>query len=82
MELTRMLVEVPIRVQTPPNWLAKESGINTRDGEIPRSFASAMDTGMKIATVAVLMMKADNPAMATHSTSSSLGSDVAASLPR
>lgn len=66
--LTSRLVEVPTRVQTPPNWLAKEIGISSRDGDSRRFLARVMVNGMKIATVAVLMMKADSTAIAPQRT--------------
>ncbi len=59
-----MLVDVPIRVQTPPNWLAKDRGINTRDGAIRRVFARMTVTGIRMATVAVLIIKAERRATA------------------
>ena len=82
MELTMMLVEVPIKVHTPPNWLANERGINTRDAGMSRSLARAMETGMKMATVAVLITRADKPAIVTHSTNRRRDGDLPASLPR
>lgn len=54
-----MFVEVPIRVQTPPNIEAKESGISSFEGLIPASRANPRTIGRKMATAAVLLMKAE-----------------------
>src|SRR5918997_4512040 len=58
-ELTRMLVEVPRSVQTPPNIEANESGISSFEGLTLMSLASESMTGMKTATAAVLLAKAE-----------------------
>ena len=55
-----MLVDVPMRVQTPPNMEAKERGIRSRPADTPASRATPMAMGRKIATAAVLLMKADS----------------------
>jgi hypothetical protein len=68
MEFTRMFVDVPINVQTPPNWLEKERGMRTLEGLILRDSANVMATGMKIATVAVLTMKAERTAIVMQRT--------------
>jgi len=73
-ELIRILVELPISVQTPPNWLANESGISTREDDNLRDFASIIATGINMATVAVFMMNADRRAIVIQSTTISLGS--------
>ena len=77
-----MLVEVPINVQTPPNWLAKERGISTRDGAIFRAFERMTAMGINMATVAVLMIKADSTAIVRHRTMISFRSPLPANLSR
>jgi hypothetical protein len=59
MELTRILVDVPISVVVPPIIPAKESGINILEGLTPTFDAIPIITGMKMATAAVLLMKAE-----------------------
>jgi len=54
-----MLVDVPISVHTPPNIEANESGINSFEGLTFVSRATPSTIGKKIATAAVLLMKAD-----------------------
>ncbi len=59
MELTSRLVEVPMSVQTPPNCDAYESGIKNREAGAPLLALAASTMGRKIATAAVLLMKAE-----------------------
>jgi len=59
MELTRMFVEVPMSVHTPPNIEANESGIRSFEALTSKSAATPITTGIKIATAAVLLMKAE-----------------------
>jgi hypothetical protein len=62
MELTRMLVEVPIKVQTPPNIEAKETGISNFEALMPVSRATPSKIGRNIAMTGVLLIKAErNP---------------------
>ena len=56
--LTRMLVDVPISVQQPPKMDAKLNGMSSRVGATPMAVDSWMTTGMKTATMGVLLMKA------------------------
>jgi hypothetical protein len=62
MELTRIFVEVPISVQTPPNIEANERGIRSFEGAIPLSLATFNKTGIKTATTGVLFINADKKA--------------------
>jgi hypothetical protein len=62
MELTIRFVEVPTKVQAPPNSDAKDKGINILEGLSPQRRANSMVTGKKIATAAVLFIKADTKA--------------------
>ncbi len=54
-----MLVEVPMRVQTPPIRAPKDNGISSREGLIWVSRATWMTTGIRRATTAVSLIKAD-----------------------
>jgi len=59
-------------VQTPPNMEAKESGSKSRPAWKPQSLAMVSITGRKIATAAVLLMKADKrPTISIITTSTS-----------
>ena len=57
--LTRMFVDVPINVQTPPNIEAKESGIRSLDALTPVVLATPTIIGIRMATAAVLLMNAE-----------------------
>src|SRR5690606_21790011 len=71
MESTSRLVEVPIRVHTPPNWAAYDSGIRNFDGGSLLATAAAMISGRNTATAAVLLMNADTRALSSIITSAS-----------
>ncbi len=57
--LTRMLVEVPMSVQTPPNIEANDNGISSREGLMFADRLTSSTIGSRIATTAVLLMKAE-----------------------
>ena len=63
-ELTMMLVDVPTNVQVPPSIAKKLSGIIRWLGLIERPWQARNTSGRKIATAAVLLMKAENGAIA------------------
>ena len=74
MLLTRILVDVPIKVQTPPNWAAYESGISRREGAILRRRAATRTSGRNTATAAVLFMNAEiDPTISIITSSKSAG---------
>jgi hypothetical protein len=62
-ELTRIVVDVPISVHTPPKSDENESGISSFEGLTLSSRAIAMTVGSRIATAAVLLMKAETTAV-------------------
>ena len=64
--LTRMLVEVPMSVQTPPRMEQYESGISSREGAISFERAKPSVTGSRIATMAVLFIQALKKAASTE----------------
>jgi hypothetical protein len=53
------LVEVPMVVTTPPRITAEESGFRKRDGGTPRLSDHSATTGISIATIGVLLRKAE-----------------------
>ena len=59
MPATKILVDVPMRVQVPPKMVANDNGINSLDGLIPALREICMTTGMKTATTGVLLTKAE-----------------------
>ena len=65
MPLTRMFVEVPIRVHMPPKMEAKERGISIFAGLIPAAYEIWITTGMNTATTGVLLTKAEIRAMSS-----------------
>ncbi len=65
MELTRRLVDVPMRVHDPPKSDAKDRGINNLDGLVSMRRAMASTGGRRMATAAVLLMKAETTPTAT-----------------
>lgn len=58
-ELTRMFVDVPISVHTPPNIPANERGNSSFEGLTPIRPDMLIITGINMATAAVLLMKAE-----------------------
>ena len=70
-ESTSRLVEVPIKVQTPPNCAAYDSGMRNFDGGRLLATAAAMISGRNTATAAVLLMNAETAAVSTIITSAS-----------
>ena len=58
-ELINIFVDVPIKVHTPPNIEAKDSGISKRDGLLRILEETATTIGKNIATAAVLLINAD-----------------------
>jgi hypothetical protein len=54
-----MLVDVPIRVFTPPNKAPNERGIKNLEGLEPDLLAIPITTGIKIATTAVSLINAE-----------------------
>jgi len=56
---TRRLVEVPIKVQIPPNIETYESGISNLEEEVPSSLATCITIGIIITTTGVLFMNAE-----------------------
>jgi len=57
-----MLVEVPITVIMPPRIAAKDKGISNADTDPPVRFDHRETAGTSIATIGVLLKKADAPA--------------------
>ncbi len=57
--LTKILVEVPINVQTPPSKAPKDSGISNFAGLILVSLATCKTIGINRATTAVSLINAD-----------------------
>jgi len=82
MALTSILVDVPSRVQAPPNMDAKDSGISILEGLIFIRRAVVMRMGMKITTAAVLLIKAEMSAMIPMIIRIALDNDILESLVR
>lgn len=60
--LTKIFVEVPIKVQVPPNNAEKEIGINNLEGFMPVSLQTSKAIGINMATTAVSFINAENKA--------------------
>ena len=66
--LTTMLVLVPIKVQVPPRMVPKLRGMSNLPGWILADRAICTATGMKTATMGVLLMKAEMAPIASMNT--------------
>ena len=71
-ELTRMLVDVPISVQVPPSMAKNDRGIIRALGLICLSWLARSTMGMNTATAAVLLMNADTGAVTSPIISTSI----------
>ena len=67
---TTRLVDVPISVTVPPRMAANDSGMRYREGESPLRSAQLVTCGTSIATIGVLLRKAEAPAVGTSSRAS------------
>ena len=69
---TIRFVDVPMSVHMPPSIEAKESGMSSLDGEMPRPSDHSATSGMSAATIGVLLMKAESTMTGRHSQSSAM----------